>query len=71
MRERDKGGGLKPLGACGHLWCLQRPCKPLDSFSGLCGELREGGGGEGYERRVKGLWLLGVMLVIRSQEEFV
>ncbi len=67
MRERDKGGGLKPLRACGHLRCSQRPRKPLDSFSGLCGELREGGGGEGCERRVRGQpwrWLLCVMLVI-------
>lgn len=46
VRESDKGGGLKPLCACGHLWCFQCPCEPLDSFSGWSGEVREG------ERRV-------------------
>lgn len=31
----------KQLWACGHLWCVQRPLKSLDPFSGLSG----GGGG--------------------------
>lgn len=39
VTERDKGGGLKSLWACGHLQHFQHPCKPLDSFSGLNGEL--------------------------------
>lgn len=52
MRERGKGGGVKSLGACGHLRCFQHPRKPLDSFSSLSGEFEEGG--DVCERRVKG-----------------
>lgn len=44
-------------GACGVPRCFQRPCEPLDSLSGLSVACREGGGGEGCERRGKGqLW---------------
>lgn len=58
VRERDEGvgGGLKPLGACGHLRRSQRPCEPLDSFSGLSvgSEEREAGGEKGVRGEVKG-----------------
>lgn len=43
---------LQSLGACGHLRCFQHPCELLDSFSGLSGEVREGG--MRWNRRVKG-----------------
>lgn len=67
--RKRQGWWIETLGggSCGDPRCLLRPCEPLDSLSGLSVACREGGGGEGCERRGKGQpwrWLLCVMSVI-------